>query len=280
MVLKKSVTLPDGTKIPALGQGTWVMGEDSTLQQQEITALKLGIEHGLTLIDTAEMYGNGGAEIVVGKAIKGIRDKVFIVSKVLPINASFQKTILACNHSLKRLQIDCLDMYLLHWRGVVPLTETFDAMQTLVDQGKIKRWGVSNFDIKDLNEVESYVDHHQIMTNQILYNLSRRGIEFDLLPWCRQKGLPCMAYSPIERGSILSHQSLIDIAHKHNATPAQIALAWVLRTDDIIAIPKASSSEHVIDNIKSLDIKLTSEDLALLDKSFPEPKHKIPLEMH
>ncbi len=280
MAIQRWVLLPDGTKVPALGQGTWFMGESSSQQQQEISALKLGIEHGLTLIDTAEMYADGGAEIVVGKAIKGVRDKIFLVSKVLPSNASYQKTLQACHNSLKRLQTDYLDMYLLHWRGSVPLTETFDALQTLVEQGKIKRWGVSNFDLDDLLEVESYVDQHQIMTNQVLYNLSRRGIEFDLLPWSRKKSLPIMAYSPIERGRILTHQALIDMANQYQASPAQIALAWVLQKENVVAIPKASSTTHVIDNIKSLNITLSAEDLIILDKTFPVPKHKIPLEMH
>lgn len=280
MTLQRWVTLPDGTSVPALGQGTWFMGEEPAKQQQEISTLRFGIDHGLTLIDTAEMYANGGAEIVVGKAIKGIRDNVFIVSKVLPFNASYQRTIQACHNSLKRLQIDYLDMYLLHWRGSYTLTETFDALQTLVEQGKIKRWGVSNFDLEDFYEVESYVDHHQIMTNQVLYNLTKRGIEFDLLPWCRNKQIPTMAYSPIERGDLLSQQPLIDIANTYQVSPAQIALAWVLRNNDIIAIPKASSVNHVMDNINSLTIKLTAHDLALLDKAFPRPKHKIALETH
>lgn len=280
MTIQRWVLLPDGTKLPALGQGTWFMGESSSQQQQEISALKLGIEHGLTLIDTAEMYADGGAEIVVGKAIKDVRDKIFLVSKVLPSNASYQKTLQACHNSLKRLQTDYLDMYLLHWRGSVPLTETFDALQTLVEQGKIKRWGVSNFDLDDLLEVESYVEQRQIMTNQVLYNLSRRGIEFDLLPWSRKKSLPIMAYSPIERGRLLTHQALIDMATQYQVSPAQIALAWVLQKENIIAIPKASSTTHVVDNIKSLDISLSAEDLIILDKTFPDPKHKIPLEMH
>lgn len=280
MVDIKKVTLPDGTKVPALGQGTWYMGETKNKQQQEVAALRLGIEHGLTLIDTAEMYADGGAEIVVGHAIKGIqRESLFIVSKVLPYHANKSGTIKACNQSLKRLDTDYVDLYLLHWPGSIPLEETIEAMETLIQQGKIKRWGVSNFDVSDLQNVESTVIDKQLMTNQVLYNLSRRGIEFDLLPWSRQHGLPTMAYSPIEQGRILKHTGLNQLAQKYNASPAQIALAWVLRTDDIIAIPKASNSQHVLDNIKALSLDLTTDDYARLDEFFPAPTRKKSLEM-
>lgn len=279
MTMLKYVSLPDGTKVPVLGQGTWFMGESPSQLQQEISALKLGIEQGLTLIDTAEMYGDGGAEIVVGKAIKGLRDKLFLVSKVLPFHASYQGTIAACNNSLRRLQTDYIDLYLLHWPGSIALSETIEAMNKLIEQGKIKRWGVSNFDVVDLLELEPLIDTQQITTNQVLYNLSRRGIEFDLLPWCRQKKLPTMAYSPIEQGRILTNKSLIDLAKQHNATAAQIALAWLIRNDDIIAIPKASSIEHVLNNVAALTINLTEQDLSLLDNIFPPPIRKKPLEM-
>lgn len=279
MTMLKYISLPDGTRVPALGQGTWFMGESPTQRQQEISALKLGIEQGLTLIDTAEMYGDGGAEIVVGKAIKGVRDKLFLISKVLPFHASYQGTIAACNNSLRRLQTDYIDLYLLHWPGSIALSETIEAMNKLIEQGKIKRWGVSNFDVVDLLELEPLIDTQQITTNQVLYNLSRRGIEFDLLPWCRQKKLPTMAYSPIEQGRILTNKSLIDLAKQHNATAAQIALAWLIRNDDIIAIPKASSIEHILNNVTALTINLTEQDLSLLDNIFPPPNRKKPLEM-
>lgn len=279
MDIKKWVTLPDGTKVPALGQGTWFMGESPTKLKQELDALRLGIDQGLTLIDTAEMYADGGAEKVVGKAIDGLRSKVFLVSKVLPSNASYKGVINACENSLKRLRTDYLDLYLLHWRGSFPLSETIKGMEVLIQQGKIKRWGVSNFDVDDLKVVEESINQHNLTTNQVLYNLGRRGIEFDLLPWCREKSLPTMAYAPIERGKLFNNQQLIQLAHKHQATPSQIALAWVIRCGDIIAIPKASSTEHIMENIKSLNIQLTDEDLATLDKAFPPPKHKVPLEI-
>ncbi|MDF7667550.1 aldo/keto reductase [Orbaceae bacterium ESL0727] len=273
------ITLPDGTIVPALGQGTWFMGESKAAEQQEIGALKLGIEHGLTLIDTAEMYAEGGSERVVGKAIKGLRDKIFLVSKVVPYHADLQGTMTACEHSLQRLQTDYLDLYLLHWPGSIPIANTIEAMERLIKQGKIKRWGVSNFDVADLQAVDSYIQNRELMTNQVLYNLSRRGIEFDLLPWSRQHKLPTMAYSPIEQGRILSNPKLNDLAKQHNATPAQIALAWVLRNHDIIAIPKAATQAHVLDNLKALNIKLSNDDLAFLDNAFPAPNWKRPLEM-
>lgn len=279
MTTLKYVSLSDGTIVPALGQGTWFMGESPANTQQEITALKFGIEQGLTLIDTAEMYGDGGAEIIVGKAIKGVRDKLFLVSKVLPYHASYHGTIDACNNSLKRLNTDYLDLYLLHWPGSIPISQTIEAMEALIKQGKIKRWGVSNFDVMDLLELEPLIDANKIATNQVLYNLSRRGIEFDLLPWSRQKKLPTMAYSPIEQGRILKNESLIKLANEHQVSPAQIALAWLLRYDDIIAIPKASSTKHILDNINAFNLTLSKQDFIQLDSIFPAPTIKKPLAM-
>lgn len=276
---QRYVTLPDGTKLPALGQGTWFMGESQSRAEQEIGTLRLGIELGLTLIDTAEMYADGGAEILVGKAIKGIRDQLFVVSKVLPYHATYQGTIDACHRSLKRLQTDYLDLYLLHWPGDVPLNQTVDAMQALITQGKIRRWGVSNFDVDDLQPLIPAIDDKQLMTNQVLYNLSRRGIEFDLLPWSRQHHLPTMAYSPIEQGRILTSPALINLAKQHRVEPAQIALAWVLRNPDVIAIPKTSSPDHLRANIKALAINLSDDDLVCLDSTFSPPSRKKPLEM-
>ncbi|XKM14461.1 aldo/keto reductase [Orbaceae bacterium ac157xtp] len=275
----KMVTLPDQTQVPALGQGTWYMGESKANEQNEITALKFGIERGLTLIDTAEMYADGGSEIVVGKAIAGVRDDIFLVSKVLPYNASFKGTIKACENSLKRLNTDYLDLYLLHWPGSIPLYETIDAMNTLIEQGKIKRWGVSNFDVADLKELENEIDNKQMMTNQVLYNLTRRGIEFDLLPYSREKGFPIMAYSPIEQGRLLKNSALIELAKQLNVTTSQLALAWVLRNDNVIAIPKSANTHHIEDNITALAFNLTNDVLGELDKIFPKPVRKKSLEM-
>lgn len=276
----KQVTLPDGTNVPALGQGTWFMGDSVIKRDQEINALKLGIDNGLTLIDTAEMYADGGAEKVVAKAIAGQRDKIFLVSKVLPHHADIFGTISACEASLRRLQTDYIDLYLLHWPSdIIPLAETVTALNKLVSQGKIRRWGVSNFDVADLQEIEKEVDAKQVMVNQVLYNLTRRGIEYDLLPWSRSKGLPMMAYSPIEQGRLLRNAKLHQLAEQHGVTAAQLALAWVLRTDDVIAIPKAANPDHVLDNLKALSIELTSEDEQFLDNIFPTARSKKPLAM-
>ncbi|WP_157953037.1 aldo/keto reductase [Limnobaculum parvum] len=273
------ITLPSGDDVPVFGQGTWFMGERSSDIQREIQTLRHGIERGLSLIDTAEMYADGGAERVVGAAIKGCRDDVFLVSKVLPSNASAQGTIAACEGSLKRLGTEYIDLYLLHWRGHIPLKETVNAMEDLVEQGKIGQWGISNFDVNDLEALMTLVDNEQIATNQVLYNLSRRGIEYDLLPWCRSNSMPVMAYSPIEQARLLEHPALVTVAKRHHATPAQIALAWVLRDHNIITIPKASTVEHMIENIGSLSIHLEHEDYVTLDAAFPPPSRKKPLEM-
>lgn len=218
------ITLPSGDEMPVLGQGTWFMGERSSDLQQEISTLQQGIERGLALIDTAEMYADGGAEKVVGAAIKGRRDDVFLVSKVLPGNASLEGTVAACEASLRRLGTDYIDLYLLHWRGHIPLAETAEAMENLIEQGKIGQWGVSNFDVEDLEELMTVVDNEQVATNQVLYNLSRRGIEYDLLPWCRSNSLPVMAYSPIEQARLLEHPALIEVAKRHGVSPAQVAI--------------------------------------------------------
>lgn len=273
------ITLPSGDDVPVFGQGTWFMGERGSDIQREVQTLRHGIERGLSLIDTAEMYADGGAERVVGAAIRGCRDDVFLVSKVLPGNASAQGTIAACEGSLKRLGTEYIDLYLLHWRGHIPLEETVNALEDLVEQGKIGQWGVSNFDVDDLEELMTIVDNERIATNQVLYNLSRRGIEYDLLPWCRSNSMPVMAYSPIEQARLLEHPALVEVAKRHHATPAQIALAWVLRDHNIITIPKASSVEHMIENIGSLSIHLEHEDYVTLDAAFPPPSRKKPLEM-
>src|SRR6187399_2498652 len=233
-----TVTLPTGEPVPALGQGTWRMGENPRQQAQEVAALQLGLDLGMSLVDTAEMYGDGGAEEVVAEAIKGRRDEVFLVTKVLPENASRRGTMAACERSLKRLQTDHVDLYLLHWRGSHPLEETLQAFQELERQGKIRYWGVSNLDVDDMEELTQLTGGDTVATNQVLYNLSRRGIEFDLVPWCRQRRIPIMAYSPIEQGRLLTHRGLRGVAKRHEATPAQIALAWALQTGSIV-IPRA-----------------------------------------
>ena len=271
--------LPAGEAVPVLGQGTWAMGEQARRAADEATALRIGLDLGMTLIDTAEMYGNGGAEEVVADAIAGRRDEVFLVSKVLPENSSRMGTIAACERSLRRLGTDRIDLYLLHWRGSPPLADTLAAFETLIANGKIRSWGVSNFDADDMEELFELSGGERCATNQVLYNLTRRGIEFDLMPLCRERGIPIMAYSPIEQGRLLNHATLKAIAARRNATPAQIALAWMLRQDGMIAIPKAASEKHVRENRAAVDVGLSADDLAELDKAFPPPKRKRSLEM-
>lgn len=275
----RSVRLPDGTSVPALGQGTWNMGEPRTKRGEEIAALKRGIDLGLTLIDTAEMYGDGAAEELIGEAVAGQRDSVFLVSKVLPSNASREGTIAACERSLRRLKTERLDLYLLHWRGGIPLADTLEGFEHLVRSGKIGAYGVSNFDVEDLEEWARLKGKKRNATDQILYNLSRRGIEFDLLPWCREHGMPIMAYSPIEQGRILRNPALRSVAEGHGASPAQIALAWVLRHPDVVVIPKAARVAHVEENRAAHDIILSADDLAELDAAFPPPTRRRGLEM-
>jgi diketogulonate reductase-like aldo/keto reductase len=273
------VILPDGESIPAFGLGTWHMGEDRRRAAEETAAVKLGIELGMTLIDTAEMYGNGGAEEVVSNATAGLRDGLFIVSKVLPYNASRQGVIEACERSLKRLKTDRIDLYLLHWRGSVPLAETVAAFAQLQRDGKIRHHGVSNFSTEDMKEWVGLAGGESVASNQILYNLSRRGPEWELIPWCRQCRISIMAYSPLEQGRMLGNRGLQQVAQRHGATAAQVALAWLLRQDGMIVIPKATRPEHVRENRGALDLKLTDEDLAALDRAFPPPKGRTPLGM-
>jgi diketogulonate reductase-like aldo/keto reductase len=274
----RHVSLPDGEKVPPLGMGTWGMGEAPASASAEAAALALGLDLGMRLIDTAEMYGDGGAEEVVGKAIAGQRDQVFLVSKVYPHNATRQGAIAACERSLRRLGTDRLDLYLLHWRGEVPLAETLDAFAALQRSGKIRHYGVSNFDVADMAALRSPPGGSGAATNQVLYNLARRGAEWALLPWCRKHRLPVMAYSPIEQGRLLGKRALRSLAERRGVTPAQLALAWVLRQDGVIAIPKAGRAEHLRENSAALDIALTAEELAELDKAFPPPSGPQPLE--
>ena len=275
----RTARLPSGEAMPALGQGTWYMGDDPRRRADEIAALRLGLDLGMTLIDTAEMYGNGAAEELVAEAIAGRREEVFLVSKVLPGNATRRGTIAACERSLQRLRTDRLDLYLLHWRGGTPLQETLGAFETLVRAGKIRHFGVSNLGVSELEELWSLEGGAAAATDQVLYNLTRRGIERDLLPWCRERGVPIMAYSPIEQGRLPGRPELRAVAARHGATPAQAALAWVLRHDDVIAIPKAADARHVRENRAALDLRLTAEDLAALDRAFPPPTGPRPLEM-
>ncbi|MDJ0357174.1 aldo/keto reductase [Paenarthrobacter sp. PH39-S1] len=279
-----TVKLPSGEAVPRLGQGTWYMGDDGGAREQEIRTLRTGLDLGLTLIDTAEMYGDGRAEELVGEAIAGRRDEVFLVSKVLPSNASARGTSQALAASLKRLRTDYLDLYLLHWRGGIPLAESIGALQALAGAGKIRHWGVSNLDTDDLRELDTVPHAGQLQTDQLLYNLSRRGIEYDLLPMLAERNVPVMAYSPIEQGRLLAHAELRRIAAEHPvgenaAVAAQIALAWLLRRPDVIAIPKASSVEHIRQNHAAQDIELSGEELAALDAAFPPPVQAEPLEM-
>jgi diketogulonate reductase-like aldo/keto reductase len=275
----RSVGLPSGETISALGQGTWHFAERQASRASEILSLRLGLDLGLNVVDTAEMYADGAAEVLVGEAIAGRRDEVFLVSKVLPHHATRQGTVLACEASLRRLGTDRLDLYLLHRRGAIPLEETLAGFSDLMAAGLIRYWGVSNFDAPDMAELEMLPGGRAVTTDQVLYNLARRGPEYDLLPWCRFHGVPAMAYSPVEQGRLLSHPALIDVARRHGATPAQIALAWVLRTEDVNAIPRAGTPEHVRENAAALGLQITQADMVILDSAFPPPARKVPLEV-
>lgn len=275
----RTVALSNGETVAALGQGTWAMGENRKRRATEVAALRLGLDLGMSLIDTAEMYGDGGAEEVVGEAIQGRRDEVFLVSKVLPHHATRRGTIAACHASLKRLRTEQLDLYLLHWRERVPLAETLEAFQSLMASGDIKHWGVSNFDTSDMEELVAIPGGNEVATNQVLYNVSRRGIEFDLLPWCRARRIPVMAYSPIHQGAVIKNATVSRIAARRKATPAQVALAWVMRQPDVIGVPKSANDEHVRENRGTLRVQLTRDDLAELDRAFPPPSREVPLEV-
>jgi len=280
----KTVMFERELALPAIGQGTWYMGEDASQRQKEIAALRAGIDAGLTLIDTAEMYADGGAEEVVGEALQGRREKVFLVSKVYPWNAGGQKAIAACEASLRRLQTDYLDLYLLHWRGNYSFAETVEAMERLIREGKIRRWGVSNLDYDDMQELWSVAGGQACATNQVLYHLGSRGIEFDLLPWCRQQQMPVMAYCPLAqagrlRDDLFNSRAVQEVAHAHQATPAQVLLAWAIREQGVMAIPKASSADHVKENAAALALNLSAEAIALLEKAFPAPGRKTPLDV-
>ena len=274
-----TVTLRSGERVPALGQGTWHMGEDRRRAADEAAAVRLGIELGMTLIDTAEMYGSGGSEEMIARAIEGVRDELFIVSKVYPHNASRSGVVGACERSLARLRTDRIDLYLLHWRGSIPLAETLEGFERLHRDGKIRYHGVSNFDRADMAEWVALKGGENVATDQVLYNLSRRGPEWDLVPWCREHGVAIMAYTPLGQGSLLRDRTLAEIGRRRDATSAQVALAWLLRREGTIVIPKAARLEHVRENRGALDVVLTEEDLVALDRAFPPPKGRSALGM-
>jgi diketogulonate reductase-like aldo/keto reductase len=275
----RTVQLPSGEAIAALGQGTWYFAEQPGRRAAEIRSLRTGLDLGLTVVDTAEMYADGAAEELTGEAIAGQRDEVFLVSKVLPFRATRRGTVRACEASLRRLGTDRLDLYLLHWPGSVPLEETLAGFADLVAAGMIRYWGVSNVDTAGMVELAALAGGDAVATDQVLYNLTRRGPEFDLLPYCRERGVPIMAYSPVEQGRLLGHPVLAAVAARHAATPAQVALAWVLRDADVCAIPRTADPEHVRENAAALELVLTEADLAELDAAFPPPRGKVPLEL-
>jgi diketogulonate reductase-like aldo/keto reductase len=274
----RQIALPAGERIPVLGQGTWHLAEVRERRSEEIAALRLGLDLGLTLIDTAEMYAEGAAERLVGEAVAGRRDEVFLVSKVLPTHATRRGIIEACEASLRRLKTDRLDLYLLHWRGSVPLWQTVDAFAELRERGWTRYWGVSNFDAMDLAELWELPQGSEAQVDQVLYNLVRRSPEYNLLPWCRERELPVMAYSPIEQGRLLTHPAVRGVAQRREITPAQVALAWVIRQRGVCAIPKAGSPAHVYENAAALGVRLSRDDLLELDLAFPPPLKARPLE--
>ncbi|WP_336781220.1 aldo/keto reductase [Paenibacillus illinoisensis] len=281
---KRTVLLPDGTSLPAIGQGTWYMGEDRSARAQEVRALRNGIELGMTVIDTAEMYAEGGAEEVTGEAIAGCRDDVFLVSKVYPHHADRKQMVTACENSLRRLGTDRLELYLLHWRGSVPLEETVQALEELKQAGKILRWGVSNLDTEDMQELWDIPAGQHCAVNQVLYHAASRGIERNLLPWLRERHIPVMAYCPLAQGGrlrteLLKHPVMRSIAAERGVTTSQIALSWVIRDGDVLAIPKAVQLSHVAENAAAMDIVLTNEEVGRLNEAFPAPAGKVPLDI-
>lgn len=279
MSLMKTVLLPCGEAVPALGMGTWNMGDAPARRADELATLRLGLDLGCTLVDTAEMYGEGLSEELVGEALQGRRNEAFIVTKVYPHNASKAGTVAACERSLRRLRTDRIDLYLLHWRGSVPLVETIQALMALQKAGKIRHYGVSNLDLSDMTELWKVPGGQGVQTNQLLYNLTRRGIEWDLLPWLRERSVPVMAYSPIEQARLLHHAGLAHFSRRHDVPPAQAALAWLLAQEGVIAIPKTSHPDRLRENVAAAQIQLSGEQLAELDALFKPPSRATPLEM-
>lgn len=279
MTKTKTIKLPSGERVPNFGMGTWRLGENPATRAEEIATLRLGLDLGVRLIDTAEMYGEGASEELIGEAIAGRRDEVFLVSKVYPHNASRQGAVAACQRSLRRLGTNRLDLYLLHWRGAIPLEETLEAFIALQQAGLIRHYGVSNFDVADMQQVSSTLGGTTVQTDQLLYNLTRRGVEWELLPWLRERRIPVMAYSPIEQARLLHNLALAKFAHRHGMTPAQVALSWLLAKDDIIVIPKTGRRERLKENLGALERSLTKAQLAELDHLFPPPTGREPLQM-
>lgn len=283
--MDKMLKLPDGGKMPALGQGTWHMGDRQDVRAQEIESLRTGIELGMTLLDTAEMYGEGASEHMLGEAIAPFeREKLFLISKVYPWNADRENIFTSCENSLKRLGTDYLDLYLLHWPGSVPLAETVACMEQLVKQGKIRRWGVSNFDMDGMERLWNVPDGDKCAVDQVLYHLGSRGVEYDLLPWLRERGVPMMAYCPVAQGGALRRRLLEDktvqkVAAAHDISLMQLLLAFVLHQDGVAAIPKAAKPVHTQENAAAADIRLSGEELRELNEAFPPPAHKVPLDI-
>ena len=273
----RAVDLPSGETIPVLGMGTWHLADGRHPRGVELDALRTGLDLGMTLIDTAELYGGGASERLVGRAIAGRRDEVFLVGKVMPTHATYGGTLAACDASLRRLSTDRLDMYLLHWRGQVPLEETVSAFEELKRSGRIRHWGVSNFDVGDMNELAAIRGGRDVETDQVLYNLARRGIEWNLLPACQRIGLPIMAYSPIEQGRLAGHPVLEGIGRRHRATSTQVALSWVISHPGVCAIPEAGTPKHVRENVDALRVILREDDVIELDAAFPPPPHPVTL---
>jgi diketogulonate reductase-like aldo/keto reductase len=267
----RTTTLPSGEPVPVLGQGAWVLGQDASLRDEEIAALRRGLDLGMTLVDTGELYGDGASERLVGEAIAGRRDEVFLVGKVMPHHATEEGTVAACEASLRRLGTDRFDLYLLHWRGRVPLHRTLRGFERLLGAGRIRHWGVGNFSVADLAELVRLPGGEAVATDQVLYNLAHRTMEYDVLPWCLERGLPVMAYSPLEQGHLLGHPALDAVAARHAATPAQVAIAWVLEHEHVIAVPQAGTPELATETRAALDLDLTSTDLADLEEAFPAP---------
>ena len=285
MAFVDTVELPDGTLMPRFGMGTWFLGESAATHDEELAALRAGLDAGAVLIDTAEMYGSGAAERLVGEAIRGYdRERLFLVSKVYPHNAGDPEIFESVEASLERLGTDYLDLYLLHWRGSVPLAETVECMEQLVEDGLIRHWGVSNFDADDLEELFAVPDGERCAVNQDLYHLGSRGVEYAVLPWMRSVDMPLMAYCPLAqagdlRRGLTSDPAVVEVAHRHAATPLQILLAFVLRDPMVIAIPRSGKAEHVLENVRACEIELSADDLALLSRSFPAPSYPTPLDI-
>lgn len=283
--MNKKVVLSDGTELGNLGIGTWYMGDSQRAREEEIKSIRYAIDNGVTTIDTAEMYGNGRSELLVGEAIKGYdREKLFIISKVLPSNAGRGRIFQACEKTLERLGTDYLDLYLLHWRGMIPFEETIECMEELVRRGKICRWGVSNMDIDDMEEIVNLSEGENCRVNQVLYHLGSRGIEYSLKPFTDRNNIATIAYCPLAqggrlRGQLLESETVKKIAAKHKITPMQVLLCFVLSQNNMLAIPKASKLEHMKQNIECLKIKLDNDDLRALDKAFPAPVRKVPLDI-